>query len=347
MSMLQGNTYLLPIQIEDCDGAIIRGEQVERGEFVVGEIVKFYGADGEVRWDEGQLAFIMPLSERETFEFKKGAVKYQGRVLLKDGSVSGSRPTSEYIYESIGKTILSDGGVGEESGEILTIRLLDRVINTGITEEIDPTVPEYVKAISEQDIADWNRVKSLGAVYRAKGSVQTYADLPTENEVGDVWNVVEAYGDYGAGTNFVWTADGEWDALGGIGGGNAKKYQHNINLVHSNTSNLCAFSIINDTPTPYTTRDEVAQVLYNLGFTELQKMCQANGMWTSSDNKTIILGIYSSSSSSSQLVGMKIDGTMYEISTIAFNSSVKDTVIDLSGVDVSQANAQLESILGV
>ena len=217
MALLQGNTYLLPIRIEDCEGDIVRDEQVERGEFVVGEITKFYGVGGEVVWSEEQQAFIMPLTEQETFGFKKGAIKYQGRVYLKDGSVSGSVPTSEYVYESIGTTILSDGGVGEDSGKVLTIRLLDRVINTGITEEVDPTVPQYVKEITEQDIENWNKVNKLGNVFKYKGSVQTYADLPTENnQVGDVWNVVEKYESYPAGTNFAWTPDGTWDALGGI-----------------------------------------------------------------------------------------------------------------------------------
>lgn len=57
-------------------------------------------------------------------------------------------------------------------------------------------------------------------VYKAKGSVQNYTDLPTENNsVGDVYNVINKYNDYPAGTNFVWTEQGTWDALGGIGGG--------------------------------------------------------------------------------------------------------------------------------
>lgn len=219
MSMLQGNTYLMPIKICDADGVVIKGEQVEKGEFVFGGITKFYGgADGEVVWDESREAFILPLSEEETFGFR-GVVEYQGRVLLKDGSVSGSVPKSEDVYASIGTARLSDGGAGEESGEILTIRLLDRVINTGTTEEVDPTVPAHVKEITEQDIADWNKIKSLGGVLRLKGSVQTYADLPTENNVvGDVYNVIDEHDEYGAGTNFAWTTEGTWDALGGKGG---------------------------------------------------------------------------------------------------------------------------------
>ena len=51
-------------------------------------------------------------------------------------------------------------------------------------------------------------------IYRYKGSVATYNDLPTTHDVGDVYNVVAAYGDYPAGTNFAWNGT-EWDALGG------------------------------------------------------------------------------------------------------------------------------------
>ena len=51
-------------------------------------------------------------------------------------------------------------------------------------------------------------------IYRYKGSVATYNDLPTTHDVGDVYNVVAAYGDYSAGTNFAWNGT-EWDALGG------------------------------------------------------------------------------------------------------------------------------------
>lgn len=57
----------------------------------------------------------------------------------------------------------------------------------------------------------------LATVYKYKGSVETYADLPTsDQQVGDVWNVETADPDHGikAGDNVVW--DGaQWDILGG------------------------------------------------------------------------------------------------------------------------------------
>lgn len=57
----------------------------------------------------------------------------------------------------------------------------------------------------------------VSAVYRYKGSVATYAELPTEgNTVGDVWNVAAADEAHGikAGDNVAWTGSA-WDALSG------------------------------------------------------------------------------------------------------------------------------------
>ena len=51
-------------------------------------------------------------------------------------------------------------------------------------------------------------------IYRYKGSVATYAKLPSTHDVGDVYNVIAAYGEYPAGTNFAWNGT-EWDSLGG------------------------------------------------------------------------------------------------------------------------------------
>lgn len=56
---------------------------------------------------------------------------------------------------------------------------------------------------------------AIASVYKVKGSVATYGDLPESGQsVGDVYNVIAAYSTYPAGTNWVWTGT-EWDALGG------------------------------------------------------------------------------------------------------------------------------------
>lgn len=60
-----------------------------------------------------------------------------------------------------------------------------------------------------------NEVKSsISGVYTYKGSVATYDALPDDAEVGDVYNVEAAYGNYPAGTNYAWDGT-KWDALGG------------------------------------------------------------------------------------------------------------------------------------
>lgn len=46
-----------------------------------------------------------------------------------------------------------------------------------------------------------------------KGSC-TYAQLPANPSVGDMWDVTDAHGSYPAGTNYAWNGSA-WDALGG------------------------------------------------------------------------------------------------------------------------------------
>lgn len=57
----------------------------------------------------------------------------------------------------------------------------------------------------------------VSSVYKVKGSVE-FANLPTDNVVGDVYNVTDDFTlndkPYDAGTNVVWTETG-WDALSG------------------------------------------------------------------------------------------------------------------------------------
>lgn len=90
---------------------------------------------------------------------------------------------------------------------------------TALTKRID-TVANNL-ATHEADFSNPHKVtaKQLGltTVYQYKGSVATYADLPTTGQkVGDVWNVETADPDHGikAGDNVAW--DGaQWDILGG------------------------------------------------------------------------------------------------------------------------------------
>lgn len=90
---------------------------------------------------------------------------------------------------------------------------------TDLTEKI--IVVANNLATHEADFSNPHKVTAeqlgLTTVYQYKGSVATYADLPTTGQkVGDVWNVETADPDHGikAGDNVAW--DGaQWDILGG------------------------------------------------------------------------------------------------------------------------------------
>lgn len=90
---------------------------------------------------------------------------------------------------------------------------------TDLTEKIT-TVANNL-ATHEADLNNPHKVTAeqlgLTTVYQYKGSVATYANLPTTGQkVGDVWNIETADPDHGikAGDNVAW--DGaQWDTLGG------------------------------------------------------------------------------------------------------------------------------------
>lgn len=62
--------------------------------------------------------------------------------------------------------------------------------------------------------ATWEWIHAKAMTY--KGSVDKYSDLPTEAEVGDVYNVKEADKTHGvkAGDNVIWSGT-DWDNMGG------------------------------------------------------------------------------------------------------------------------------------
>lgn len=115
------------------------------------------------------------------------------------------------------------------NGEITTIKGDITSIESDITElqgslgsaEGDITAVTNALDAHKADYDNPHKVTAaqlgLATVYKYKGSVATYADLPTTGQkVGDVWNVETADPDHGikAGDNVAW--DGaQWDILGG------------------------------------------------------------------------------------------------------------------------------------
>lgn len=95
--------------------------------------------------------------------------------------------------------------INGSSPDVTTI--VDSISLEGGNDNALPTANAVLGAI--------NQIKTdLGSALTYKGSVDTYDQLPEEAEVGDTWNVAQAYQTYPAGTNYAWTGSA-WDALGG------------------------------------------------------------------------------------------------------------------------------------
>ncbi|MDO4451390.1 MAG: hypothetical protein Q4B89_01000 [Lachnospiraceae bacterium] len=83
-----------------------------------------------------------------------------------------------------------------------------------------PVSPDGSKAVNI-DLSNYAVKSDITNVYKYKGTKQTYAELPVEeNVVGDVWNIEQAdpKNNINAGDNVAW--DGEkWDKLAGLTNG--------------------------------------------------------------------------------------------------------------------------------
>lgn len=130
--------------------------------------------------------------------------------------------TTGAIYNRFGQIV--------ENGDPATVSSWSEWYKLATKADIDGTTTDLTKKITtvannlakhEADFNNPHKVTAeqlgLTTVYQYKGSVATYADLPTTGQkVGDVWNVETADPDHGikAGDNVAW--DGaQWDILGG------------------------------------------------------------------------------------------------------------------------------------
>lgn len=130
--------------------------------------------------------------------------------------------TTGAIYNRFGQIV--------ENSDPATVSSWSEWYKLATKADIDGTTTELTEKITtvannlathEADFNNPHKVTAeqlgLTTVYQYKGSVATYANLPTTGQkVGDVWNVETADPDHGikAGDNVAW--DGaQWDALGG------------------------------------------------------------------------------------------------------------------------------------
>lgn len=130
---------------------------------------------------------------------------------------------------------LIDDDVANDSDNVVTFTRIKRIWNAlkswanNITDAINDAIDslnnskaDKATTLAGYGIADAytktevdSEIQSaVTGLYDYKGSVQTYANLPSGAEVGDVYNVVQEYQNTPAGTNYAWNGTA-WDPLGG------------------------------------------------------------------------------------------------------------------------------------
>lgn len=130
--------------------------------------------------------------------------------------------TTGAIYNRFGQIV--------ENSDPATVSSWSEWYKLATKADIDGTTTDLTKKITtvannlathEADFNNPHKVTAeqlgLTTVYQYKGSVATYANLPTTGQkVGDVWNIETADPDHGikAGDNVAW-AGAQWDTLGG------------------------------------------------------------------------------------------------------------------------------------
>lgn len=112
--------------------------------------------------------------------------------------------------------------------------------------------------INPLDIANKQYVDAKTAnIYTFKGSVNTYNDLPTNANNGDVYDIKKAYESYPAGTNFAWTGE-KWDSLGGSI--DLTNYVTQTNLTNI-LNNYVTNTYLSQTLTDYVSNDALTGIL--------------------------------------------------------------------------------------
>lgn len=117
----------------------------------------------------------------------------------------------------LGKTETAAKATADADGNTIpTTYLKSATASTTYLKQTDASGTYLKKTDAASTYATQDALASaISSVYRYKNSVTNYTDLPSSgNTVGDVYNVVNAYGNVPAGTNWAWNGSA-WDALAG------------------------------------------------------------------------------------------------------------------------------------
>lgn len=161
-----------------------------------GHIVTF-GADGKTITDSGHtIAADVPANAKFT------DTTYTAATASKDGLMSKTDKSKVDGVEA-----------GAQANVIESVQVNGtalEVTSKGVNIDLSGYTPTSA-------LAEYAKKTDITAVFRYKGTVTAYSALPTDAEVGDVYNITAAdqTNHIKAGDNVVWNGT-EWDNLSGI-----------------------------------------------------------------------------------------------------------------------------------
>lgn len=99
--MYQGDQYPVPVYITS-QGTYLDLSEISTVEITLHNITKRY--PDEITYDSDMGAFLMPITQEESFSFPvKKRLYAQSRVLYNDGTVYATTPIDFFIGESLSK----------------------------------------------------------------------------------------------------------------------------------------------------------------------------------------------------------------------------------------------------
>lgn len=173
---------------------------------------------------EGANKYTLPVASDTAL----GGVKIGSNVQIKDGTISvdlsgkvdkvAGKALSTNDYTTADKNKLAGVEIGANKYvlPVATASVLGGVkAGENVTIAADGTISAIQGTV---DLSPYAKKSDLTTVYKYRGSVDAYADLPTNGQaVGDVYNVVAADSAHGinAGDNVAWNGN-TWDNLSGV-----------------------------------------------------------------------------------------------------------------------------------
>ena len=103
--MMQGDSYILPIEILNADGSVVTADSVIDVEITIGFLRKTYKS-ATVSFDASLGKWLFPITQEESFQFPASRVKAQVRVRWKSGGVEGASLGTINVAESLSKEVL-------------------------------------------------------------------------------------------------------------------------------------------------------------------------------------------------------------------------------------------------